>query len=178
MPLTISVMMTKKDFLLLARPISNSWIAWQQNDPVKDQQIRQDTSAELQGLAMWSQLKAADVTNSLQDLLVYEKKPSQNGWGWKGPWRSPHPMGPAQTEPPTARCQGLCPESFEFSHEYQFHNLSGHPGHPRSKKVSLMFRQSPLCCSLCCVQSKHFGNRSCHYFLREHGFLPGVRKQN
>lgn len=78
MPLTISVMMTKKDFLLLARPISYSWIAWQQNNPVKDQQIRQDTSAELQGLAMWSQLKAADVTNSLQDLLVYEKKPSQN----------------------------------------------------------------------------------------------------
>lgn len=92
---------------------------------------------------MW-ELKAADVINFLQNLPLYEKKPSPNGWGWKGPWRSPCPMGPAQIESPRARCQGPCPECFEFSQGYKFHNLSGHP---QSKKVPLMLRQSPLCCS-------------------------------
>lgn len=47
-----------------------------------------------------------------------------------------------------------------------------------SKKVSLMFRQS-LRVAVCAVYKVSTGgNRSCHYFLREHGFLPGVRKQN
>lgn len=70
---------------------------------------------------MW-ELKAADF---FQDLPVYEKKPSQNDWGWKGPWRSFHPMGPAQMELPGARCQGPCPESFEFSQEYKFPSSLG-----------------------------------------------------
>lgn len=34
------------------------------------------------------------------------------------------------------------------------------PGHPDSRKVSLMFRQSPQCCSLCCVWVSR--DRSCH----------------